>query len=272
MRCVFRTCLFTSLLAYLCLGTLLATAQDKGAGELAQKLQNPVADIISAPVQVNFDQNIGPDEDGERWLTNIQPVIPVSINENWNMISRTILPLISQRDIVDGYGRKSGNGDILQSLFFSPKKPTSSGWIWGAGPALTLPIASRDELGSEKWSAGPTAVALKQDGPWTMGLLVNHLISYAGDDDRNDVSATFIQPFLGHAWSSGTSLTLNSETTFDWEADDQQIPLNLVAAQMAPIGDQIFQFAFGLRYYLDSYDNGAEGLGARFIAVWLLPK
>jgi hypothetical protein len=116
-------------------------------------------------------------------------VAPFSISEHWNVISRTILPVISQDDVIPGES-ESGIGDITQSLFFSPKKPTASGWIWGAGPAFLLPTSSDDVLGTEKWGIGPTAVVLKQtDDGWTYGALVNHIVSVAGDDDRVEAAA-----------------------------------------------------------------------------------
>ena len=129
------------------------------ADALAKALSNPVAALISVPLQLNYDAGYA--LGGERFTLNIQPVIPISISEDWNMISRTILPLIAQSDVVNN-DSQSGLGDTVQSLFFSPKAPTTSGWIWGVGPAFMLPTATDDLLGTEKWSIGPTAVVLKQ--------------------------------------------------------------------------------------------------------------
>ena len=113
------------------LAVLPAAASD---AELAKQALNPIAALISLPMQLNYDENIGPAEQGEKWQLNVQPVIPFSIGADWNLISRTIVPLVSQQDVVPGAGTDSGVGDITQSLFFSPKKPTAGGWIWGVGP------------------------------------------------------------------------------------------------------------------------------------------
>ncbi len=158
--------------------------------KLAKQLQNPIAALISFPLQFNYDQNIGVDDEGERLTLNIQPVIPFDFSRDWNIISRTILPVIWQDDIAPGAGSQTGVGDIVQSAFFSPKAPTAGGWICGAGPVFLFPSGSDDLLTTEKWGLGPTAVAVKQQGPWTLGGLANHIWSYAGDDDRADMIGT----------------------------------------------------------------------------------
>ena len=159
-------------------------------GELAKKLANPVASLIGLPIQANYDENVGFNDDGSYWRINVQPVIPFSIGQDWNLITRTIVPIVDQDDIpVKGMG-ESGHGDVVQSFFFSPKEPVN-GWVLGAGPVFLWPTATNDALGTEKWGAGPTVVALKQQGQWTFGFLGNHIESFAGEDDRKDVSATF---------------------------------------------------------------------------------
>lgn len=171
-----------------------ALAQDKTA-ELAKKLANPLASLISVPIQPNYDENIGPDEDGSVWRINIQPVIPFSLSEDWNLITRTILPVIHQDDVpVAGMG-ESGIGDALLSLFFSPTKPAFGRLIWGVGPAILLPTASDEMLGTEKWGVGPTAVFLWQEGPWTIGTLVNHVESIAGADESRGYQCNLLAAF-----------------------------------------------------------------------------
>jgi len=186
-----------------------AAAQEPDATALAKKLSNPIADLISVPIQFNFDRGLGAENDGERYLTNVQPVIPFSVTEDWSLISRTIAPLVGL-DGVAPVGSEFGLGDVTQSLFFSPKAPGPGGLIWGVGPVALFPTATDDALGAGKWAAGPTAVALLQRDGWTVGALVNHLWSFAGEDDRADVNASFLQPFVAHTWPTATTLTLNT--------------------------------------------------------------
>ena len=247
-------------------------ATEADAAALARKLANPIAALISVPLQYNYDQDFGPEDDGSVSKLNIQPVIPASLNEDWNLITRVILPLVDQDDIpVRGQG-ESGLGDTVASLFFSPKAETSRGWIWGAGPVFLLPTASDDALGGEKWGLGPTAVALKQTGPWTVGGLANHVWSVAGESDRADVSATFLQPFVSYITKTKTTFGVSSESTYDWESESWSVPVNATVAQMLKVGPQILQVTAGARYWLDSPDNGAEGWGFRLQLTLLYPK
>ena len=241
------------------------------AEELAKKLANPVAALISLPFQLNYDTDIGPDDDGVRWTLNIQPVIPINLNEDWNLISRTILPVISQDDIFPGSGSQTGIGDIVQSLFVSPVS-ASNGWIWGAGPVFLLPSGSDDLLTTDKWGAGPTAVILKQTGPWTYGGLTNHIWSFAGEDDRADVNATFLQPFLTYTTKNAVSTTLLTESTYNWDSAEWSVPLILVLNKVTKVGGQMLSFGGGVRYWAQSPDNGPEGWGGRLVFTLMFPK
>jgi len=251
---------------------LQAATDAEQQAELAKKLANPIASLISVPIQANYDENIGPDDDGSQWRINIQPVIPFSMGENWNLITRTIVPVVDQNDIpVSGQG-ETGLGDIVASQFFSPKDATSRGWIWGVGPVWLLPTATEDALGSEKFGLGPTGVMLKQNGPWTYGGLVNHIWSVAGDDDRVDINATFMQPFLAYVTPTQTTFGLNTEATYDWEGEEWSVPINLTVAQLLKLGKLPVQLMAGIRYWAESPDGGADDLGVRLQLTFLFPK
>ena len=238
---------------------------------MAKKLANPIAALISVPFQYNYDSGIG-SANGHKSTLNIQPVIPIELNQDWNVISRTILPLIGQDNVAGRSGNQSGTGDVVQSLFFSPKALTAGGWIWGAGPVFLLPTASDKLLGAEKWGAGPTGVALKQEGAWTYGALANHIWSFAGEKDRADVSMTFLQPFVSYITQTKTTLSLNTESTYDWNTSKWTVPINATVSQLFKVGSQPMQLGFGVRYWAQSPDSGPDGWGFRVMYTLLFPK
>ena len=240
--------------------------------ELAKKLANPVANLVSVPIDYDYDENLGPHDKGERHLLVFKPVIPISLGPDWNLVTRTIVPVVDLHDPAPGVNDESGLGDTLFSAFFSPTLPSPRGWIWGVGPALSAPTSSDRLLGSEKWSAGPTAVALRQLGPWTYGALGNHVWSFAGDGDRRDVSATFVQPFLSYTTATATTFSLQSESTYDWKGEDWNVPLNVVVGQVLRLGDQLLQVKAGIRYWIDSPATGADDCGFRVGLTLLYPR
>jgi hypothetical protein len=250
---------------------LFPVCADDGA-DLAKELTNPLADLMTIPIQMNFDKDIGAEDEGERLRINIQPVIPFHINENWNLISRTIVPLIFQDDIFLSQGSQSGLGDISLSLFLSPKQATKNGLLWGIGPIFLLPSATDSLLGGEKWGAGPTAVVLTMRGPWTMGVLANHVWSFAGDDDRSDISSTFVQPFVSYTWSNAWTLSLQSETDHNWKTEKWSVPVNLALSKLVYFGRLPVSLQAGMGYWLDSPETGPEGWRFRLQMNFVLPN
>jgi len=247
-----------------------ATEADQAA-ELAKKLQNPVAALISVPFQNNFEFNGGPNDDGFKYQLNIQPVVPFSLNEDWNLISRTIVPFIHQDDMIAKGSSQTGLGDTVQSLFFSPKAPTSGGVIWAVGPVFQLPTATDNLLGEEKWGMGPTALALKQQNGWTYGALFNHIWSFAGDNDRRDVNRTFTQPFVSFTTKTQTTFGFNTETSYDWKSEQWTVPLNVTVGQLLKVGKLPVSLTLGAKYYAEGSSIAPEW-GLRFVVTFLFPK
>ncbi len=257
------------------LAAFAAAHAEPSADDLAKSLSNPVAALISVPFQLNYDSGYGPSGGGDRTTLNIQPVVPVSLSSDWNLISRTIVPIISQTDVGARGTSDSGLGDIAQSIFFSPKAPTSSGWIWGAGPVLLLPTGSTPFTTSQ-WAAGPTGVMLKQVGPYTVGVLANHLWGVSGhaalpSTGLPDINATFVQPFVSKSMGHGATLAFNVEGTYDWNRSAWSMPANLTYSQVLPVGKQLISIGGGVRAYVTNPSGGPDW-GLRLSVTLLYPR
>jgi hypothetical protein len=241
--------------------------EEHHATVLAKKLQNPVSDLISVPFQNNFNFGYGP-EDKMQYLLNIQPVIPQHVTEQWNWIHRSIIPLIDQPAPVNEFGL----GDIQYQGFLSPANPGKL--IWGVGPVFQFPSATDSQLGTEKWSAGAGVVAVRMDGPWVYGALVNNIWSFAGNDDRSNVNQMLIQPFINYNLGRGLAIGASPIITANWEAPSGQkwtVPLGANVSQIIPIGKLPVSFLLGAYYNVEKPDNGPDW-SIRFQIALLFPK
>jgi len=268
-----RTTMRASLLCVVALCFSISTlAQAAADANLAQELTNPIANIITVPIQMNFDNDIGVNDQGSKITTNIQPVIPFEVNQDWNVITRTIMPVIHQDEVFPGQGSQFGLGDINMSLFFSPKKPTAGGVIWGVGPVFLLPTATDPLLGGKKWGVGVGGVALTLRGPWTIGGLANHVWSVAGDSARSDISNTFLQPFVAYTWPSAWTVSAQSESTYNWKTEQWSVPVTFAVSKLVRIGKLPVSLQAGAGYWLDAPDSGPEGMRYRLQMNIVLPK
>lgn len=240
--------------------------------ELAKKLSNPVADIINLPFQLNWDENIGPAENIERFQLNIQPVIPVKINEDWNVISRTVLPVIYQQYSGSNKSDDWGVGDITQSFFFTPTPKTANDLIIGFGPVIYLPTASEKAFGPDQYGLGPTAVIAKQKSGWTVGALANHIWAVEKEDGAEGINNTFLQPFINYTTPTSVTYSLNTESTYDWNSDDYTIPINLTATKIVKVDKQLISVGGGFRYWAHDTEASAKDFGVRLIASFIFPK
>jgi len=272
-----------TLLVVSIMGFATAAMAQQEEAELAKAAQNPVADLISVPFQNNFFFDVGP-LDKTQYVLNIQPVYPISLNDDWNLITRTIIPIVSTPaffhdapaglpSYIPGDDRTTGLGDINFTGFFSPAKPGKL--IWGVGPTISLPTATDDALGTEKWGAGPAAVALTVRGPWVFGALVNNIWSFAGTDKRDDVNTFLFQPFVNYNLPKGWYLTSVPIITANWEADDSDdrwtVPVGGGIGKIMKIGKLPVNLQLQSFYNVEKPELAADW-SIRFQVQFLFPK
>ena len=247
-----------------------APADDTEA--LAKAAQNPIANMISLPFQNNTTLNAGPEKQTQNVL-NIQPVLPVKLDEDWNLITRTILPLISQPPFAPDQDRVNGIGDTQVELFVSPGKPGKL--IWGVGPILQLPTNSNDALGTKKWGIGPAAVLLKSEGHWLYGVVANNVWSFAGPGDAAAINQMLVQPFINYNFAEGWYATTSPDITANWKADSNDrwtVPIGGGFGKIFKIGDQALNGQMQAFYNVVSPDNVGGNWTIRVQLQFLFPK
>ena len=247
---------------------LHALAQDEA--ELARQTENPLADLVTFPLQHNWDFGIGP-LDAMKYTLKLQPIIPFSLGTNWVLLSRTILPITYAEASAPGKHDEFGLEDTSLSLFLSPRHFRPGGLYWGVGPAFELPTATDDSLGDGQWGAGPTFAVSKQQGGWTGYILARHTWSFAGDRDRPMASETFLQPSLSYTFNTLTTVGLVSEAKFNWQARQWTVPLNLTVSQLVKLGKLPLKLTLGGRLYPERPAGGPDW-GLRFGVTLLFPK
>ncbi len=237
------------------------TAQaEMSATELAKLAQNPVGNLISVPFQNNTNFNVGP-YNGTQNILNIQPVIPIEVNKEWNIITRTIVPVISQPQLAPTTDRTNGIGDTVFSAFLSPAQP--HGLIWGVGPVVQLPTNTSDELGNKNWGLGPTFVVLKLEhgNPWVYGVLANNIWSLSSSKQGGSYNNGLIQPFVNYNFAGGFYLVSGPILTVDWKADSGQkwtVPLGGGIGKIFHLGKLPVNTTLQAYYNVVHPDNGAN--------------
>jgi hypothetical protein len=233
---------------------------EMSAEELAKIAQNPVGNLISVPFQNNTNLNFGP-EKGTQNILNIQPVVPISINDDWNIITRTILPVIWQPALGPNDGSLSGIGDLQFNAFLSPAKPGE--WIWGAGAIVQAPTQSNSKLGNDNWGLGPTFVVLHLDkgSPWVYGVLINNVWSLTSNKQGGSYSNGVIQPFVNYNFEGGFYLTSAPILTVAWKADSGQqwtVPVGGGVGKIFHIGKLPVNTQLSAYYNVAKPDFGAN--------------
>jgi hypothetical protein len=240
-------------------------AAGSDASALAQAASNPIANMISLPLQLNNDLGYGP-YDRSVNILNIQPVLPLA---GGKIITRTIFPIVWIPEFGAESGqRTSGLSDINATAFYVPK---SGSFMWGIGPIVVFPTGG-SERGSEKWSAGPSAVVLSVNGPWTLGVLANNIWSFAGDEDREDVNQGLVQYFITYQLGDGWYVNSAPIITVDWKAEEDKwrVPFGGGGGKVLTIGKLPVNLQAGAYWYAVKPDFGPDWQ-LRFQAQLLFP-
>lgn len=253
--------------------TLPSSNSKAGDAALAQELTNPVAPIVQFPVQFNWNGRLGTENQGQWVRLELQPVIPIKVNDDWNIISRTVAPVIWQNDRYPGTGSQFGVGNVEQTFFLSPSK-RMDGFVVGVGPVFYLPTTTDKLLGNSQTGAGPSAVVHYSTGPWSIGILTNQVWAFAGPVSygAKPVNQTYLQPFVAYTTQNAWTFMLNSQSTYEWSTDKWTMPFNFLVSKLVHIDKTPVNIGLGVRYYAAAPNDGPKGFGARLQLTFLLPE
>jgi hypothetical protein len=256
------------------LTVLFADVQPTRAQEgsdIAKQAQNPIASMISVPLENDFSPHTGVNKE-DSYVFELKPVVPFRLSNDWNLITRTIVPVIQVPDLAPGVSGTGGLGDIQESLFLSPTK--AGPVIWGAGPVISFPTATESILGTKKLSLGPTVVVLRSQGHWLFGSLAQNLFSVAGPSARKDVNQMLLQPFVNYNLPHKWYLTSSPIITANWEARSGQrwvVPVGGGVGKIVHLGKQPVN-VYGQIFRNVQRPDGTSSWSARFQMQFLFPK
>jgi hypothetical protein len=258
----------------LALAAIITQAPVAGADELfdlAKKVANPLADLATAPVLYNWDGRLGTDEQGTSNYVRLQPVLPLHLDPDWNLITRLFMPIVEQQDVSPGSGTDVGVTGTNLSFFLSPRAPVQNGITMGLGPVIGGP-ASDSALGSQRWTLGPTAAIVWQpQGGWTLGFLTRQLWSVGGEPADPVVNEIYLQPFASFTTPDSWTIGLNSEASYYWSDDQSSVPLNLTLTKLIRLGGAALSIGPGVRYWVENPAADAHGWGLRFETTLVFP-
>ena len=253
------------------LGPAVLPVRAQESSDIAKQAQNPIANLISVPIENDFNPQTGINKE-DSYVLQFKPVVPFKLSDDWNLITRTVVPIIQVPELAPGVNGSTGLGDIQTSLFFSPAKVGKV--IWGAGPVISLPTATEDILGTKKLSIGPTAVVLRIQGHWLFGALVQNLFSVAGPSQRPDVNQMLMQPFVNYNMRHGWYLTSSPVITSNWEVNSNR-------RWTVPVGGGVGRIVHFGKLPVSTYaqvfrnverPNGTTSWSARFQMTFLFPQ
>jgi len=241
--------------------------------ELSKWLANPISDLMRLPMTLNYADGIGASDDNSVSV-DFEPVIPFSLGERWNLVTRTSISYYLDQPVSTPLGDgDSGFGDVLTSLYFTRSNPRLGGIVWGAGPVFQLPTATEDNLGADQWGAGLAGTVLWQRGQWTFGALGHQVwgVAHLGSENHPDLSVGYLEPFASYVTRSAWTFTAKSEAAYDWERSDTVMPLTVLAGKFLSTETPL-QLSLGVTWYVAEADGGPEGLGFSLVVTPVFPQ